>query len=151
MNMAVYERESQFRELLQALRQNNTLRYLDISKASLPGDANEETCETLKMMFAENQTLEELDISGEHAHLEVAKFGIGLNHALTGLAKNETLKILRIECELLPTLASALPTLTLSQIKSWAFKGPTRSRACWKRTRVYARSTAKTTTSICKG
>ena len=97
MSMAVYDKESQFRELLQALRHNTTLRYLDISKAWLPWDANEETCETLKLMFAENTSLEEFDISGEHAHLEVAKLGIGLNHALTGLTHNASLKILRIE------------------------------------------------------
>ncbi|KAF7864201.1 uncharacterized protein EAF02_010169 [Botrytis sinoallii] len=44
-----------------------------------------------------NTTLEDLDISGEQAHLEVTRFGIGLNQALTGLKKNNTLKSLRIE------------------------------------------------------
>ena len=99
MKMAVYEKEYHFRELVQALRRNTTLEYLDISKTSLPGDANEETCEALKLMFSDNKTLEELDISGEHAHLEVAKFGIGLNDALTGLKNNTTLRVLRIECK----------------------------------------------------
>ncbi|KAI9811000.1 MAG: hypothetical protein M1827_005732 [Pycnora praestabilis] len=97
MKMVVYEKENNFRELVQALRKNTTLRYLDISKASLPYDANAETCEALKCMFAENETLEELDMSGEHAHLEVTKFGIGLNDALTGLENNTALKVLRIE------------------------------------------------------
>ncbi|KAI9832510.1 MAG: hypothetical protein M1819_004299 [Sarea resinae] len=97
MKMVEYQKEDHFRELVQALRKNTTLKYLDISKASLPYDASDDTCEALQLMFAENETLEELDISGEHAHLEVAKFGIGLNHALTGLEKNKALKILRIE------------------------------------------------------
>ncbi|KAI9822278.1 MAG: hypothetical protein M1832_003101 [Thelocarpon impressellum] len=113
MRMAVYEKEYRFRELMQALRRNTTLRYLDLSKASLPGDANEETCEALKRMFADNTTLEELDISGELGHLELAKFGIGLNHALTGLERNGTLRVLRIEYQKLglqgaSTLASVL-------------------------------------------
>ncbi|KZF21320.1 RNI-like protein [Xylona heveae TC161] len=113
MKMVEYQREDHFRGLVQALRQNTTLKYLDISKASLPYDANHETCEALQLMFAENQTLEELDISGEHAHLEVAKFGIGLNHALTGLSKNSALKVLHIEYQRLGlqganTLASVL-------------------------------------------
>lgn len=98
MRMVEYQKEDHFRELLLAIKQNNTLRYLDISKASLPYDANHDTCEALQQMFMENETLEELDISGEHAHLEVAKFGIGLNHALTGLKTNCALKVLRIEC-----------------------------------------------------
>ncbi|KAH0566408.1 hypothetical protein GP486_000191 [Trichoglossum hirsutum] len=97
MKMVDYEKEEHFRELINAVRKNKTLRYLDISKASLPYDASDETCEALKLMFADNDTLEILDISGEHAHLEVAKFGIGLNYALTGLIKNKALKVLRIE------------------------------------------------------
>jgi hypothetical protein len=97
MRMVEYQTESRFRQLLQALQKNTTIRSLDISKASLPYDAGEETCEALQILFEENTTLEELDISGEHAHLEVARFGIGLNRALNGLKKNKALKSLRIE------------------------------------------------------
>lgn len=97
MRMVEYQTESRFRQLLEALRENTTIRCLDISKASLPYDAGEETCIALQRVFEENTTLEELDISGEQAHLEVARFGIGLNYALTGLKKNKTLKILKLE------------------------------------------------------
>ncbi|KAI9752184.1 MAG: GID complex subunit containing RING finger motif [Chaenotheca gracillima] len=122
MKMVEYRKEDHFREFIQALRRNTTLKYLDLSKASLPYDANEDTCEALQLMFAENKTLEELDISGEHAHLEVAKFGIGLNHALTGLKKNTALKVLRIEYQKLGlqganTLSSVLEeNITLREI-----------------------------------
>jgi hypothetical protein len=97
MRMVEYQTESRFRQFLQALRVNTTICSLDISKASLPYDAGDETCEALRLLFEENTTLKELDISGEHAHLEVARFGIGLNYALTGLKKNKTLENLRIE------------------------------------------------------
>jgi hypothetical protein len=97
MQMLVYNREQNFRNLINALSNNTSLRYLDISKASLPDDADDDTCEALQRMFAQNRTLEELDISGEQAHLEVASLGIGLNRALMGLTKNESLKVLRIE------------------------------------------------------
>ncbi|KAI9893541.1 MAG: hypothetical protein M1814_006337 [Vezdaea aestivalis] len=97
MKMVEYQKEDHFRELIGALQRNQTLTYLDISKASLPYDANHDTCEALQKMFALNTTLEILDISGEHAHLETAKFGIGLNHALLGLVHNKTLSVLRIE------------------------------------------------------
>ncbi|TVY22036.1 hypothetical protein LARI1_G000074 [Lachnellula arida] len=115
--MIEFEKEDHFRELLGALRTNKTIRNLDISKASLPYDANPETCDALRLVFAENTTLQDLDISGEQAHLEVTRFGIGLNHALTGLKENTTLKVLRIEYQNLGleganTLASVLETNT---------------------------------------
>ncbi|KAK5271869.1 hypothetical protein LTR99_000972 [Exophiala xenobiotica] len=97
MRMMDFDKESHFRELIEALTVNTSLQSLDLSRASLPYDASVETCEALKEMFARNRTLEELDISGEHAHLDATRFGIGLNIALRGLAKNKTLKMLRIE------------------------------------------------------
>lgn len=97
VRMIEFAKEDHFKQLLEALRTNTTIRSLDISKASLPYDAGPETCDALRLLFAENTTLQELDISGEQAHLEVARFGIGLNQALTGLKKNKALKMLRIE------------------------------------------------------
>lgn len=113
MQMIDFKKEDHFRQLVDALRKNRTLRYLDISKASLPYDAGPETCRALQLMFEENNTLEVLDISGENAHLDVARFGIGLNLALTGLKANSSLKVLRIEHQKLGlqganTLASVL-------------------------------------------
>ncbi|KKA24535.1 hypothetical protein T310_1436 [Rasamsonia emersonii CBS 393.64] len=113
MRMIDFKKEEHFRELIEAMRKNTSLKYLDISKASLPYDAGPETCKALQLMFEENETLEELDISGEYAHLDVARFGIGLNEALTGLKKNKSLKVLRLEHQKLGlqganTLASVL-------------------------------------------
>ncbi|OOF90027.1 hypothetical protein ASPCADRAFT_212301 [Aspergillus carbonarius ITEM 5010] len=113
MRMIDFKKEEQFQELVEALRKNRTLKYLDISKASLPYDAGPETCKSLQLMFEENETLEDLDIGGESAHLDVARFGIGLNLALTGLKKNKSLRVLRIEHQKLGlqganTLASVL-------------------------------------------
>lgn len=97
MRMIDFKKEEHFRQLVEALRKNRTLQFLDISKASLPYDAGPETCKSLQLMFEENDSLEDLDIGGESAHLDVARFGIGLNQALTGLKKNKSLKVLRIE------------------------------------------------------
>ncbi|KAI9811817.1 MAG: hypothetical protein M1826_003038 [Phylliscum demangeonii] len=113
MQMIEYRHETRFRELVRAITSNTTLKYLDLSKLSLPYDASQETCEAIRQMFIVNDTLQVLDLSGEHAHLEVAKFGIGLNDALTGLAKNRALRLLRIEYQRLglrgaSTLASVL-------------------------------------------
>lgn len=117
LQMLEYSNEHHFTDLIGALTKNRSLRYLDISKASLPNDASDETCESLRKMFAMNQTLEVLDLSGEEAHLEVANLGNGLNHALTGLKINDTLRSLRIEHQKLglqgaSTLASVLEVNT---------------------------------------
>ena len=113
MRMLEYSHEHYFGELMEGMVKNRSLQYLDISKASLPVDASDGTSEALRRMFAKNRTLELLDISGEEAHLEVVNFGIGLNHALTGLKKNRTLRVLFIEHQKLglqgvSTLASVL-------------------------------------------
>ncbi|KAL4782265.1 hypothetical protein BJX76DRAFT_292908 [Aspergillus varians] len=120
MRMIDFKKEHQFQNLAEALRTNRTLKHLDISKASLPYDAGPETCKSLQLMFEENDTLEDLDISGDSAHLDVARFGIGLNLALTGLKKNNSLKVLRIEHQKLglqgaTTLASVLESNTSLQ------------------------------------
>lgn len=117
LRMIEFTKEDHFRQLLQALRTNSTIKCLDISKASLPDDAGAETCECLRAVFAHNRTLDELDISGEQSHLEVTRFGIGLNYALTGLKNNNTLKLLRIEYQNLGleganTLSSVIETNT---------------------------------------
>ncbi|KAF4555428.1 Hypothetical protein D9617_2g053870 [Elsinoe fawcettii] len=91
-----YRDETVLRHLISAFRQNRSTRYLDISRASLPSDASDETSTALERLFAENNTLEELDISGEDSRLETSKFGSGLNRALSGLKSNLTLRVLHI-------------------------------------------------------
>ncbi|KAI4723565.1 leucine rich repeat protein [Aureobasidium sp. EXF-10727] len=92
-----YREESVFRHLINALRKNQSIRYLDISRTTLPSDANDDTSRALESLFAENCTLEELDISGEDSRLETSRFGVGLNQALNGLRLNTGLHVLRVQ------------------------------------------------------
>jgi hypothetical protein len=94
-----FEKESDFRSMVNAIAINNTIRHLDISRASLPCEASEETCQALERMFAENTTLEWLDMSGEDSRLETTKLGVGINKALRGLQHNSTLRVLFIKCK----------------------------------------------------
>ncbi len=117
MQMIEYHKEKYFQRLVEGVTKNTVLKYLDVSKTNLPYNACDDTCEALRVMFAENRTLEEINLSGEQAHLEVANFGIGLNHALTGLKENKSLLVLRIEHQQLSlpganTLASLLEANT---------------------------------------
>ena len=113
MQALEYKDETSFRGILEAFARNTATNVLDISKASLPNDASNETCEALRRLFAENGTIVELDISGEASHLEAANYGSRLNQALLGLMHNQTLSTLRIEHQRLGlqganTLASVL-------------------------------------------
>jgi hypothetical protein len=94
-----FEEDADFRKMILALAANNTIRQLDISRASLPCDASEETCQAMEKMFADNKSLEWLDISGEDSRLETTKLGVGINRALRGLQRNHTLRALYIRCE----------------------------------------------------
>ena len=96
-----FEEEVDFRKMILALAANDTIRQLDISRASLPCDASEDTCQALERMFADNTSLEWLDISGEDSRLETTKLGVGVNRALRGLQRNSTLRVLYIRCKAL--------------------------------------------------
>lgn len=100
IRLVEFDLESDFRSLVLALAENSTIRQLDISRASLPCDASEETCLAMEKMFADNNTLEWLDMSGEDSRLETTKLGVGVNKALRGLQNNHTLRVLYIKCML---------------------------------------------------
>ncbi|KAF1947000.1 RNI-like protein [Clathrospora elynae] len=115
-----FEEDADFRKMILALAANNTIRQLDISRASLPCDASEETCQAMEKMFSDNTSLEWLDISGEDSRLETTKLGVGINRALRGLQRNSTLRALYIRYQKLgiqgaSTLADVLKVNTTLQ------------------------------------
>ncbi|KAK6428072.1 hypothetical protein LTR95_015789 [Oleoguttula sp. CCFEE 5521] len=97
MRAIEYRDESSFRKMLGALTVNKTIQYLDISHTALPGDASEETCRALERLLGENDTLLELNMSGEDSRLATSRFGPGINDALAGLKRNTTLQVFRVE------------------------------------------------------
>ncbi|WPH00767.1 Hypothetical protein R9X50_00359700 [Acrodontium crateriforme] len=97
MSAIEYREESQFRKMITALTVNKTIRCLDMSQTALPGDATEETCRTIERFLSENETLLDLDMSGEDSRLATSKFGTGFNEALIGLIHNTTMQSFHIE------------------------------------------------------
>lgn len=97
MRSIEYESSDSLRKLLLAMASNRTIRCLDMAKLALPGEANTETCQALEHFFAHNQTLEDLDLSGESARLQSSRFGDGLRYALLGLKHNKKLQTLHIQ------------------------------------------------------
>lgn len=139
-----FEEEADFRKMILALAQNNTIRQLDISRASLPSDASEETCQALEKMFSDNRTLEWLDMSGEDSRLETTKLGVGVNRALRGLQYNETLRVLYIRCKTLSPRSVELPTMLIKfQTKSLDYKVQAPFQTCSRPTGHCSISTAR--------
>ena len=97
MRAIEYKEELLFRKMISALTTNKTIRVLDMSQTALPGDASDETCRAISRLLAENETLLELDMSGEDSRLASSKFGAGINDALAGLKRNMSLLSFRVE------------------------------------------------------
>lgn len=97
MRLVEFTDESHFCDLILALSMDKSIRELDISRASLPHDASEGTCQALEKMFRDNTSLQVLDVSGEDSRLETSKLGVGINRALRGLEFNRTLRVLKIQ------------------------------------------------------
>lgn len=112
MRAIEYKDEAAFRKMLNAVTVNKTIQYLDMSHTALPGIASEETCRTLERMLAENDTLLDLNVSGEDSRLATSRFGPGINDALAGLKQNRTLQTFRIEKQKLGLQGSS----TLSEV-----------------------------------
>ncbi|KAJ6264784.1 hypothetical protein Dda_0936 [Drechslerella dactyloides] len=92
-----YPDEETFRKLVRALTVNKTIEYLDLSRVYLPSDANPDTINALGELFAKNDTLKVLNISGGYGRIEDGRLGTGLNNAFRSLDENKTLRVLKVE------------------------------------------------------
>ncbi|KAF3925958.1 hypothetical protein ABW20_dc0106634 [Dactylellina cionopaga] len=92
-----YPDEEMFRKLIRALSVNKTIEYLDLSRVYLPTDANADTINALGELFAKNDTLKVLNISGGYGRIEDGRLGAGLNRAFHSLDENKTLRVLKVE------------------------------------------------------
>ncbi|KAK9476813.1 hypothetical protein V1514DRAFT_353952 [Lipomyces japonicus] len=73
------------------------LTYLDLSFLLIPdADASAYACDLLGEVFAYNQSLRYLNLTGETSKLQVARIGHGIGRALTRLAENKVLCELHI-------------------------------------------------------
>lgn len=138
-----FEEEAEFRRMILAFGANNTIRQLDISRASLPCDATEDTCQAMERMFADNTALEWLDMSGEDSRLETTKLGVGINKALRGLQRNRTLRVLYIKC-VYETIKSCFKA-NMKKTRNSVYKARALLLTFSKSTRACNISTAKTT------
>ena len=111
MQLLEYSNEQNFQNLICAMSSNRSLQYLDISRTSLPANASPDTCHIMRHMFETNNTLEELNISGDARHVEAFTVGPGLRDALKGVLKNKCLKVLVVNAMKLNTSLWFLPNM----------------------------------------
>ncbi|KAH9906228.1 RNI-like protein [Xylariomycetidae sp. FL2044] len=96
LNMIQFQHEANFNRLLTALRHNSTIEFLSMVGTGPPARASSKTSGLLFKLFEANNTLKFLDLSGYTGKLEDGQLGWGLSGALGGLAKNTSLRQLRI-------------------------------------------------------
>lgn len=95
MRRLIYDHGESLRKLLLALANNRSIRKLDLTKLSSPSEASPDTIAALEHFFIHNQTLEELDLTGEpQTRLDPSKLGEALRQAFVGLNQNTKLHTL---------------------------------------------------------
>jgi Leucine Rich repeat len=84
--------------LINAISVNKSLKYLDIAGMTTFFEITDErVSKSLEELFRNNNTLQSLDISGYQSRLEHCHLGHHIANALSGLASNMSLEMLRIE------------------------------------------------------
>ena len=92
MRRITYDKEDSLRKLWTALAHNRSIRKFDLAKLSAPGEASPDTLRALEHFFANNQALEELDLTGEpQSRLDPSRMFEALRQALPALKQNKTL------------------------------------------------------------
>ncbi|MCJ1312045.1 hypothetical protein MMC25_005719 [Agyrium rufum] len=97
MHSIEYSDQKNFQKLLHAISQSKYITYLDLSKTFLHIESSEETAAVMAQMFATNTSIQELNISGSHASHEADTLGREFCTAISGLAHNNHLKVLRMQ------------------------------------------------------
>ena len=96
MHSVEYRDQDNFRRLLLAIGKCRTLATLNISGIYLHRDLEAATGQALCTMLAENESIEDLDLSGSRTALETDTLGWEICAALKGLHQNHTLRVLRL-------------------------------------------------------
>jgi hypothetical protein len=93
----IYEHDDSLRKLLLSLANNRTVRVLDLARLSAPSEASPDTIAAFEHFFIHNQTIEDLDLSGEQqTRLDPSKLGEALRHSFQGLKQNQTLQVVHL-------------------------------------------------------
>lgn len=99
--MVDFYHEENFVELLRALTVNNSIQCLSLLGVSTSDDAGDIACQAIHDLFAKNQSIRYLDLSGYESKLDEGRLGRGFAKALSGIKDNKTLEHLRVRSQML--------------------------------------------------
>ncbi|QYT01164.1 PH domain-containing protein [Trichoderma simmonsii] len=101
MQMTEFSYEQSFVNLMRALTTNKTIECLSLAGCATPDAVSSTACEAAAELFAKNETIRFLDISGYSSKLDEGRLGREFSKSLSGMKYNKRIEHLRVRSQML--------------------------------------------------
>ncbi|KAL7937679.1 hypothetical protein V8C35DRAFT_185909 [Trichoderma chlorosporum] len=101
MQMIEFNYEMSFVKLMRALTINKTIECLSLAGCATPDAVSTVACEAAAELFAKNETIRFLDISGYDSKLDEGRLGREFSKSLSGMKYNKRIEHLRVRSQML--------------------------------------------------
>lgn len=101
MQMIEFSYEESFVKLMRALTINKTIECLSLAGCATPDAVSSVACQAASDLFAKNETIRFLDISGYDSKLDEGRLGREFSRSLSGMKYNKRIEHLRVRSQML--------------------------------------------------
>ncbi|KAK6448245.1 hypothetical protein FP744_10004495 [Trichoderma asperellum] len=101
MQMIEFSYEDSFVKLMRALTINKTIECLSLAGCATPDAVSSVACQAASDLFAKNETIRFLDISGYDSKLDEGRLGREFSRSLSGMKFNKRIEHLRVRSQML--------------------------------------------------
>ncbi|UKZ80717.1 hypothetical protein TrVFT333_008480 [Trichoderma virens FT-333] len=101
MQMIEFSYEISFVKLMRALTINKTIECLSLAGCATPDAVSSVACQAASELFAKNETIRFLDISGYDSKLDEGRLGREFSKSLSGMKHNKRIEHLRVRSQML--------------------------------------------------
>ncbi|KAL7946194.1 hypothetical protein V8C42DRAFT_352529 [Trichoderma barbatum] len=101
MQMIEFSYEISFVKLMRALTINKTIECLSLAGCATPDAVSSVACQAASELFAKNETIRFLDISGYDSKLDEGRLGREFSKSLSGMKFNKRIEHLRVRSQML--------------------------------------------------
>lgn len=101
MQMIEFSYEDSFVKLMRALTINKTIECLSLAGCATPDAVSSVACQAASDLFAKNDTIRFLDISGYDSKLDEGRLGREFSRSLSGMKFNKRIEHLRVRSQML--------------------------------------------------
>ncbi|KAL7798396.1 hypothetical protein V8C37DRAFT_201248 [Trichoderma ceciliae] len=101
MQMIEFSYEASFVQLMRALTVNRTIECLSLAGCATPDAVSSVACQAASELFARNETIRFLDISGYDSKLDEGRLGREFSKSLSGMKFNKRIEHLRVRSQML--------------------------------------------------